>query len=47
MAWLECRAERFVEAGDHTLVIASVHDGQLVRSAEPLAYSYTGWPYSG
>ena len=47
MAWLECRAEEFVAAGDHTIVIAAVLDGQLLRSAEPLTSSYTGWSYSG
>jgi len=47
MAWLDCEAESFVEAGDHTVVIARVRDGKVLRNAEPLTSSYTGWPYSG
>ena len=47
MAWLECEAERFIDTGDHSIVIATVRDGEVVRSAEPLTSSYTGWPYSG
>jgi len=47
MAWLECEAEDFIPAGDHTVVIARVRDGKLVRDAQPLTSSYTGWTYSG
>ena len=47
MAWLECRAEEFIPAGDHTLVIARVLDGALLRDTQPLTSSYTGWAYSG
>jgi len=47
MAWLECRAQHFVPAGDHTIVIGEVLDGKLVRDSEPLTSSYTGWAYSG
>jgi flavin reductase (DIM6/NTAB) family NADH-FMN oxidoreductase RutF len=47
IAWVECEAEQFVPAGDHTLVIGRVVDGQVVRDAEPLTSTYTGWPYSG
>ena len=47
MGWLECRAKDFVLAGDHTIVIGAVLDGRLVRDAEPLTSSYTGWNYSG
>ena len=47
MAWLECSAETFVAAGDHTIVIGRVLDGRLERDAEPLTSAYTGWTYSG
>jgi flavin reductase (DIM6/NTAB) family NADH-FMN oxidoreductase RutF len=47
MAWLDCEAEQFVPAGDHTVVIARVVDGRLLREAQPITSSYTGWNYSG
>jgi flavin reductase (DIM6/NTAB) family NADH-FMN oxidoreductase RutF len=47
MAWLECEAEQFLPAGDHTLVIARVLDGRVLRDAEALTSTYTGWTYSG
>jgi flavin reductase (DIM6/NTAB) family NADH-FMN oxidoreductase RutF len=47
MAWLTCEAEQFVQSGDHTLVLAGVIGGRLVRDAEPMTSSYTGWSYSG
>ncbi len=47
LAWLECEAEQFLPAGDHTLVIARVLDGRVLRDAEPLTSTYTGWTYSG
>ncbi len=47
MAWFECRASMFVPAGDHTIVVGQVLDGQLERDAEPLTSAYTGWTYSG
>ncbi|HXG35979.1 MAG TPA: flavin reductase family protein [Dehalococcoidia bacterium] len=47
MAWLECEAESFVPAGDHTLVIARVHDGSVLRDVEPLTSTITGWVYAG
>ena len=46
-AWLECQAEQFVAAGDHTVVIGRVVEGRLLRAAEPLTSAYTGWSYSG
>lgn len=46
-AWLICEAAQFVPSGDHTLVLASVLDGRVVRDAELLTSSYTGWNYSG
>ncbi|MCH7836698.1 MAG: flavin reductase [Chloroflexi bacterium] len=47
LAWLECQAEQFLPAGDHTLVTARVLDGRVLRDAEPLTSTYTGWTYSG
>ena len=47
LAFLECEADRFLDAGDHTLVIGRVVDGEVLQSAEPLTSLYTGWTYSG
>ena len=47
LAWLECRAEQFVEAGDHTLVIGRVLDGAVLRDGEPLTQRALGWSYGG
>ena len=47
LAWRECRAEQFVPTGDHTVVIARVVDGNVLRSADPLTSLDTGWTYSG
>ena len=47
MAWLECEVSAFTPAGDHTLVFGEVLDGAMVREAEALTSSYTGWTYSG
>ncbi|MDZ4278701.1 MAG: flavin reductase family protein [Dehalococcoidia bacterium] len=47
LAWLECQAEQFVEAGDHTLVIARVLEGDVLREGEPLTQRALGWSYGG
>ena len=47
LAWLECKAEQFVPAGDHTLVIGSVLDGAVLRDGEPLTQRALGWSYGG
>lgn len=47
MAWLQCEAQDFVPAGDHTLVVAEVKDGRVVHEGDPLTSTYTGWNYSG
>ena len=47
MTWMECKAEQFIAAGDHTVVIGRVTDGKPLREAQTLTSSYTGWSYSG
>jgi len=47
LAWLECEAQEFVAAGDHTLVIGRVLDGAVDHQGEPLTSTFTGWTYSG
>ena len=47
LAWLECQAEQFVSAGDHTLVVGRVLDGALLRDGEPLTQRILGWSYGG
>lgn len=43
VAWLDCRIQQTVPAGDHRLVIAAVVDGDLLApDAEPLLYAHTG-----
>ncbi|MCH7699252.1 MAG: flavin reductase family protein [Chloroflexi bacterium] len=47
LAWVECSAEQFIPAGDHTLVIGSVLDGEVLREGEPLTQRALGWAYGG
>jgi len=47
MAWFECQAEEFVTIGDHIVAVGRVLDGAVLREAEPLTSTYTGWTYSG
>ncbi len=47
LAWLECRAEQFVDAGDHTLVIGRVLDGGVLRDGDALTQKVLGWSYAG
>jgi flavin reductase (DIM6/NTAB) family NADH-FMN oxidoreductase RutF len=47
LAFLECSAEQFVDAGDHVLVIGPVLGAARQHSGEPLTSTYTGWIYSG
>lgn len=47
MGWLDCRAEAFVDAGDHVLVVGRVLNGALEREGDVLTSTYTGWTYSG
>jgi flavin reductase (DIM6/NTAB) family NADH-FMN oxidoreductase RutF len=47
IAWVECAAQQFIPVGDHTLVIGEAVGGKVLRAAEALTSTYTGWPYSG
>ncbi len=47
LAYVECRAAQFVEAGDHTLVIGEVLDGDAPGEGEPLTQRILGWSYGG
>ena len=47
LAWLECSADQFLPAGDHTLVIGSVLGGAVLRDGEPLTQRALGWEYGG
>lgn len=47
MAWLECQLVDVQPIGDHVLVIGAVLDGEVIKEAEPMTSSYTGWTYSG
>lgn len=47
LGWLTCDAERFVEAGDHTIVIGRVTDGDVIREGEMLIERDLGWEYGG
>ncbi|HUF52521.1 MAG TPA: flavin reductase family protein [Dehalococcoidia bacterium] len=47
MAWFECQAQEFIPIGDHYLAIGEVLDGAVLKEAEPMTSTYTGWMYSG
>jgi flavin reductase (DIM6/NTAB) family NADH-FMN oxidoreductase RutF len=47
MAWLECELRETHDIGDHVLVVGAVLDGAMLKEAEPMTSSYTGWTYSG
>ena len=47
LSWLACEAEQFIPAGDHTLVIGRVLEGEVLQTGEALTSSYAGWLYSG
>jgi flavin reductase (DIM6/NTAB) family NADH-FMN oxidoreductase RutF len=47
MGWFECVLQDTQPIGDHVLVIGEVLDGGVLKEAEPMTSSYTGWTYSG
>ncbi|MBE7518663.1 MAG: flavin reductase family protein [Thermoflexaceae bacterium] len=47
LAWYTCEAEQFVSAGDHTVVIGRVTDGDMPRTGEALTEKELGWEYAG
>jgi flavin reductase (DIM6/NTAB) family NADH-FMN oxidoreductase RutF len=47
MAWFECELADTQAIGDHVLVFGVVLDGGVLKEAEPMTSSYTGWTYSG
>ena len=47
LAYAECVAEQFIEAGDHILVLGRVLFAEVINSGAPLTSTYTGWSYSG
>ncbi|MBI5946859.1 MAG: flavin reductase [Chloroflexi bacterium] len=47
LGWYTCVAEQFVPAGDHTLVIGRVTDGDRIRDGEMLIERDLGWEYAG
>ena len=47
LTWAECAVERYVSAGDHTLVIGEVLDGGVQGTSGALTSVETGWVYGG
>jgi len=47
LGWFTCDVEEFVEAGDHTVVIGCLTDGDVLRSGEMLIERELGWEYGG
>lgn len=47
LGWFTCDAQEFHPAGDHTLVIGLVTDGEVVREGEMLTERELGWEYAG
>jgi flavin reductase (DIM6/NTAB) family NADH-FMN oxidoreductase RutF len=47
MGWAECELVDTQDIGDHVLVVGAVLDGGVLREAEPLTSTFTGWTYSG
>jgi flavin reductase (DIM6/NTAB) family NADH-FMN oxidoreductase RutF len=47
LGWLTCDVEQLVPAGDHTIVIGRVTDGEVLRTGEMLIERDLGWEYAG
>ena len=47
MGWFECVFREEHDIGDHVMIIGEVVDGGVLKEAEPMTSSYTGWTYSG
>ncbi len=47
LGWFTCDVRQFVPAGDHTIVIGDVTDGDVVRAGEMLIERELGWEYAG
>lgn len=47
MGWFECVLAEERPIGDHILVAGEVLDGGVLKEAEPMTSTYTGWTYSG
>ena len=47
LGWFTCDLRETFAAGDHTLVIGEVTDGDVVREGEMLIERELGWEYAG
>jgi flavin reductase (DIM6/NTAB) family NADH-FMN oxidoreductase RutF len=47
LGWFTCDVEQFFEAGDHTIVVGRVTDGDVLRAGEMLIERDLGWEYGG
>ena len=47
LGWYTCEVESTTQAGDHTIVIARVTDGGILRSGDMLIERELGWEYAG
>lgn len=47
LGWLTCDVEQYLVAGDHTIVVGRVTDGEVLRVGEMLIERDLGWEYAG